>query len=262
MEENNQKDNLKLAAEKIAQEIIENADQNIAEGSADFDTKKFDEEINRRIKEEIDKNNEQREQKIKKFDEEKYEMNKRVILMDNTYDILENMKEMPISPQTKLHNIAISYNNAKSEIEGMLKRNGKDPFRSLIYDVSSWYLMELLESGMNVLNTYINTTNKIIRLLPPKEIKGKIESLEKYLKEYEDINSKIYDFSIEKNIIESFDVYKKRFEEAGKNGGYNLFWDTDVNEFIKECNTELKDLGLNVRIPNEKTKNNNVGKKL
>ena len=57
-------------------------------------------------------------------------------------------------------------------------------------------------------------------------------------------------------------MYKKRFEEAGKNGGYNLFWDTDVNEFIKECNTELKDLGLNVRIPNEKTKNNNVGKKL
>ena len=260
MEENEIIDNLEESTKQIAKEIIENNKQEINEETTDFDVERFNREVNQRIKEEIAKNNEQREEKNKKFDEEKHEMKNREILMDKTYDMLEGMKEIP--HQTKLHNIAISYNNAKSEIEGMLKRKGKDPFRNSLYDISSWYLMDLLQSGLENLNLYISSTKKVIRLLPKIEITEKINYLEKYLKTYEDINSKICDFSIDKDAEKAFNLYRNHCEENGKNGGYNVFWDIDVNEYIEKCNNELQDLGFNTRIPYEVIKNENSGKKL
>ena len=152
-----------------------------------------------------------------------------------------------------LPNIGITYNNKVIELYHNFKNKNISIFDYKIIEVVLTYFELLKEASRNVLSIFLNN---IYNNLGIKKILFKKDPLDNasavYLLAYLELDKLIFNFDIKEDIIEAvkLDILKSK-----ENNEYEI----DFNEIIDEYNDELKELGIDVLIPNyESFKNEEV----
>ena len=147
-----------------------------------------------------------------------------------------------------LPNIGIQYNNKIVELIHFFENNNMDFYDSELFYPISTYLITLINKGMSCLEfcinyieeekskiTYFPKRNKIFRVCNSR------------IKEYKEIDDKVFSFDIEKDIINavkcniSLSYLINRLMKTENSYEENL-------ELINNCNDELEKLGLDTKI--------------
>ena len=169
---------------------------------------------------------------------EKEDQEERIKLMESTYDILKEIKKV-LPDNIKLYNIAITYSNKIVEIGQIFKKSSSNNiFIYSLYGMIINYLNDYFEMGIKSLgkySSYLVDSSKTLSL-------NMIEESE-FLKKYQEVEKKIEDFSIEKDIVSVYEYYKEK-DKSNKN-------DFMSNMYIDKYNNEIEKMGFDVKIPND-----------
>ena len=140
--------------------------------------------------------------------------------------------------------IAIYYNNKMVEIYHYFQDRKVPYAHSTLNRTINIYFSKLIKEALTALNNYIESANN---LYSTSDIELTEELQKMYIEDYKDISDKILNFSMEKDIPVAINVALDRLEEE---------W-YDVNDDVAECNQELAQLNIPVKIEYRDNKKNN-----
>lgn len=151
--------------------------------------------------------------------------------------------------QVNIGNIGITFNNKLNEILQVYSKNGVTFYNSKLKSVILFYLEDIMLEALNELQKYVDLFDVKIKKIGRKTQAQKIFSQSKpILSKYAELRQKLFDFSIDKDIIPAVLKNIEFYKENALNGGYDLYSD-NPDDIIQEYNKELKALGFDVEIP-------------
>lgn len=148
-----------------------------------------------------------------------------------------------------IENIGITFNNKMIEIYQIYARNNISYVQSTLKGVILPYLTDLVLDATNKLQEYIDIYNVDIDNISTKEEASRIIAQAKTkLQEYKKLTDKVFEFDINRDIVDAVEKDIERWREIGREGGYNVY-SKNPTEVIEHYNQELESLGMTTRIP-------------
>lgn len=168
-------------------------------------------------------------------------------IIDRINSIIRLLKNNSLD-YISIPNIGITYNNKLIEIIHIYKRNGVDVSNSSLILVISRYLQEILEEALKCIDSYAKVIEKRTDNYDfNKQAISIVDEAEKFLKVYRELDQKIFDFSIERDIVLAVQSDIEFFKKVGNDGGYDLY--QNDSGVIDSYNSELSTLGFTNTIP-------------
>ena len=145
----------------------------------------------------------------------------------------------------KLPNIATTYNNKLVDIVALYRRNNMSFYSSHLKWPIEGYLLSYVDEATSILNRFTTLVSEASNTFPFSKKRAQIfDELQNLLKNYLDLDTKLYDFDISKDIVMAIDADIEHNKELEKKGEYNPY-SSSADEIIKSYNDELKSLGIN-----------------
>ena len=168
--------------------------------------------------------------------------------MDKIGDItLEIQKNT--NGKVKLGNIGITFNNKIIEILQTYSENNVTFYNSKLKNVIIFYLEDIMLEALKELQSYLDLFNvKVKKIGTKKQAQSIIEQSKPILSKYTDLRQRLFDFSIDKDIIRAVLKHIEFNKENALNGGFDYYRD-NPESIIQDYNKELQALGINTKIP-------------
>ncbi|HIT22456.1 MAG TPA: hypothetical protein IAB56_05800 [Candidatus Scybalousia intestinigallinarum] len=148
-----------------------------------------------------------------------------------------------------IENIGIIFNNKMIEIYQIYARNNVSYVQSGLKSVILSYLTDIVLDATNKLQEYTDIYNVDIDKINTKEEAPKIIAQARTkLQEYKKLTDKVFEFDINRDIVDAVEKDIERWQEIGREGGYDVYLENPT-EVIEHYNQELESLGMTTRIP-------------
>ena len=135
------------------------------------------------------------------------------------------------------------------EIYQIYARNNVSYVQSGLKSVILSYLTDIVLDATNKLQEYTDIYNVDIDKINTKEEAPKIIAQARTkLQEYKKLTDKVFEFDINRDIVDAVEKDIERWQEIGREGGYDVYLENPT-EVIEHYNQELESLGMTTRIP-------------
>lgn len=177
------------------------------------------------------------------------------LLFDKVQTIMDKIGNITLEIQkntngkVKLGNIGITFNNKIIEILQIYSKNNVTFYNSKLKNVIMFYLEDIMLEALKELQNYLDLFNvKVKKFRTKNQAQSIIEQSKPILLKYTDLRQKLFDFSIDKNIIQAVLKHIEFNKENALDGGFD-YYINNPESIIKDYNMELQALGINAEIP-------------
>lgn len=143
--------------------------------------------------------------------------------------------------EVDIPNIGITYNNKLVEIIQSFKRKGVKLDENLLIIVINNYLIHKVNEASLILISYRQTFCQKSQIAPLR--RAFLEQRRKLADRYKALDDEIFNFSLEKDIVDAILEDIRRDREKGANGGLNKYND-EAHLIIADYKRDLKQLGV------------------
>lgn len=177
------------------------------------------------------------------------------LLFDKVQTIMDKIGNITLEIQkntngkVKLGNIGITFNNKIIEILQIYSKNNVTFYNSKLKNVIIFYLEDIMLEALKELQSYLDLFNvKVKKFGTKKQAQSIIEQSKPILSKYTDLRQKLFDFNIDKDIIQAVLKHIEFNKENALDGGFD-YYINNPESIIKDYNMELQALGINAEIP-------------
>ena len=177
------------------------------------------------------------------------------LLFDKVQTIMDKIGNITLEIQkntkgkVKLGNIGITFNNKIIEILQIYSKNNITFYNSKLKNVIMFYLEDIMLEALKKLQSYLDLFNvKVKKFGTKNQAQSIIEQSKPILSKYTDLRQKLFDFSIDKDIIRAVLKHIEFNKESALDGGFD-YYINNPESIIKDYNMELQALGINAEIP-------------
>lgn len=177
------------------------------------------------------------------------------LLFDKVQTIMDKIGDITLEIQkntngkVKLGNIGITFNNKIIEILQTYSENNVTFYNSKLKNVIIFYLEDIMLEALKELQNYLDLFNvKVKKFGTKKQAQSIIEQSKPILSNYTDLRQRLFDFSIDKDIIRAVLKHIEFNKENALNGGFDCYIN-NPESIIQDYNKELQALGINTEIP-------------
>ena len=177
------------------------------------------------------------------------------LLFDKVQTIMDKIGDITLEIQkntngkVKLGNIGITFNNKIIEILQTYSENNVTFYNSKLKNVIIFYLEDIMLEALKELQSYLDLFNvKVKKIGTKKQAQSIIEQSKPILSKYTNLRQRLFDFSIDKDIIRAVLKHIEFNKENALNGGFDYYRD-NPESIIQDYNKELQALGINTKIP-------------
>ena len=177
------------------------------------------------------------------------------LLFDKVQTIMDKIGDITLEIQkntngkVKLGNIGITFNNKIIEILQTYSENNVTFYNSKLKNVIIFYLENIMLEALKELQSYLDLFNvKVKKFGTKKQVQSIIEQSKPILSKYTDLRQRLFDFSIDKDIIRAVLKHIEFNKENALDGGFDCYINNPEN-IIQDYNKELQALGINTEIP-------------
>lgn len=177
------------------------------------------------------------------------------VLFDKVQKIMDKIGKIKLeldkntNGQVNIGNIGITFNNKIIELLQVYSKNNVTFYNSKLKNVILFYLEDIMFEALNELQNYINLFDvKVKKIGTSKQAQDLSSKSKPMLSKYAELRQKLFDFSIDKDIIKAILKYIEFNKENALSGGFDYYSNNPTN-IILDYNKELKELGINVEIP-------------
>lgn len=165
------------------------------------------------------------------------------LFIEKFNDQIWNLSQVDKS-NPRIPNIGITYNNKLVEIVNIFEKKGFYLSDSALIGLINSHLLNVLGKGAEAFGQYVEALTRDVK--SSKDVENMIKDADSYLKVYLEIDKKILNFDIEKDISEALQYHIDYWRKKGENGGYDLY--ADCPDLVETYNRELHSLGYNIAL--------------